>query len=329
MAVVREIMEGRQGAGIGIEGPRGYKREFYVETDDADHFPELVMQIPSLVTEGSAVRLGDEYPGHSGLVATYHHREERYDQRKWRMRVDYGLPLVLVGGGTVESRWEWSLDGSAQFEKVYVDRRGKSIAAPKYSVLADQGATGFLEPTGDPDLDRFYYANRHNKLLKLQRHGNEFEPLEGFDRPKPVATLRAFRKVLYPPEAALLTVGDALTAINTDFVTAFWHPNSRTAFPPRSLRFMGMSVQPVGALLATTGQQVLTPDNMRSYEITLSFDWNPDLWDPVRLQHKITWDDGTFSIVFLEDATPAAIAESQFDGHHEVNFHDRVLAPWG
>ena len=301
-----ELLEGRTDYSLSFGGWAGLKRVFYVKVNKADDFPEIIMQVPSLVDEGTAVPWGSTYPNDtSGLVVVEINRLERLDHLNYKMGAVYGPPLVIETSRNIIDRWQWDIEGGLVFERIFFDRNRVPIASPRYEEIPD-------EEVGIPEGEVFY-TNHNNKTIRLIRKPNEFEPLHGADFAAKRATLIGFRKV---PRLTGGVPGPVLGQLGT--VNLYPFQGAEKA----ALRFTSLSIHPVGGMLLPFGGVVIRPDDLRHFEVTIVFEWNPDIWEPFRNTHVRTWDDGSFSVIYNADNPDADLVESR---HHMHNFSDFLV----
>ncbi len=307
-----ELMEGRTDYSLGTGGWRGLKRVFHVKVNNVNDFPEIIMQVPALVDEGTAVPWGSSYPDDgSGLVVVQIDRLERLDHLNYKMGAVYGPPIIIEAARNTVDKWQWDVEGGLLFERVFFDRNSVPIASPRYEPIAEADAP----PGGEA-----FFTNHNNQTVRLIRKPNEFETLQGVDFPAKRATLIGFRKVA---RLTSLVPGIIISQLGT--------VNFRTfqGAEPGALRFSALSVHPVGGILAPFGGLVIRADDLRHFEITIVFEWNPDIWEPFRNVHVRTWDDGSFSVIYNGDEPTADLVESRHHIHLFADFLVTILEPFG
>jgi hypothetical protein len=305
-------MEGRTDYSLGIGGWQGLKRVFHVKVNSVNDFPEIIMQVPALVDEGTAVPWGSTYPNDSsGLVVVQIDRLERLDHLNYKMGAVYGPPVVIETSSNIIDHWQWDIEGGLTFERIFFDRNRVPIASPRYEEIG-------RDEVGVPPEETFF-TNHNNKTQRLLRKPNEFEPLQGADFPAKRATLIGFRKV------ARLTgtvPGSILNHLGRVNLRPF--QGAEVA----ALRFTALSVHPVGGILTPFGGLVIRPDDLRHFEITIVFEWNPDIWEPFRQVHVRTWDDGSFSVIYDADNPEANLVESRHSLHEFSDYLVTILEPF-
>ncbi len=303
-------MDGRTGYSLGIGGWQGLKREFHVEVDDHNDFPEVVMQIPSLITEGAAVPWGSAYPGdNSGLVVLALDRLERLDHTNYIMLAAYGPPLAIENPRNILDHWEWDVSGGLQFEKVDYDLNQVPLASPKYRPV-------FGGAANQPDL---FYTNHNKQDIALELLKNEFEQFEGAMVPRTQATLTGFRKVHTIGDEVIGRVLGQLGTVNK---------RPFQGAEKGALRFIALDVRPVGGMLGPFTVIIIQPGDLRHHEITIVFEWNPKLHDPHIIQHKKTWDDGTSSVIYDGNEPESLAVRKKHQLHRYVDFMVDILTPF-
>lgn len=332
MAKVRERIDSRSGHTLGIEGLVGKNRIFDVYLDDVDQDVELVIQDPVLVTDGDPVPYASPWPGANpfGLVATGITALRRITKTHYRVRVTYTPPLLAINvpGNTID-RWEWTINGGLQFEKLLFDNQGKPIASPYYTVDRPEGLTDAEWAA----QETFFTFDDQGKLIEVRRVGGRYLSPEGRDMPVPVTLLRGFRKVARLPMGAN-GVGAVLSHRGRVNVREFM------GAPPGHLRFKELVVHPRSGQLIIGGS-VQGPGDIKHFDVSVEFEWLPFPWDPWVRVNVIKLDDGSVVPVFpSKDADGNPITEDQLRSndiqpvvtenftHSQADFIPEILAPF-
>lgn len=337
MALVDELMEGRQGHTLGPTGLVGRMRVFRVEVDNDGDDPGEVMQDPALVTTGTPVAKGSPWPGDNpyGLVATEIAPFLRLGHKLYKVRITYAPPGYSIDAPTnIIDQWQWDVESNSQFIHVDFDINLNPIASPAYRTTEPVASTPEdpITPEELANLQKGQMRDDKGGWIPLWAlPGKVLSPV-GTDKPVRVATLKGVRKVARLPQPPL-GVGSVLAHIGRLNFQEFMGAE------PGALRFDALGVHPQFGALLTGGGTLQGPGDLKHWDIEITFAWNPDVWDPVRLTHVYKYDDSSMRPVFPteneegqpltgDDLNNALPLISEHYNYEFTNFVAQILQPF-
>ena len=287
-AYAEEIAMTRIGLQSGMLGAQNVTRTWRVYCNNTTDNPIAVME--GLSSRYGGVQIGTRFPttggwGDGSYVLQYFTIVDHWiGSRVWTLQGNY-VPSYVTSLPSLA--WNFRIQSSLQTHKVYTDRNGKGIGAPKYvpiaSGLGDFHATNINPRIGTLDLVLAGGETDYTSNL-LPRY------LVGADVPMRTSTVTFWKTIpsYLQKAAAIHAAMNAKRNINSDAVQIL------TTSSSGKITFVNNS-DGIGKMLMR--DVVLDPienagvGGFPSFRVTITMEYNPDGWQH-HLTHTYKFDDG-------------------------------------